>query len=306
MNWDEIEDLGMICTKDWNKNSKTQYGYYTEWWFNYGWSVGGNCLEDLSGNGEWTLALQSDTPNYIVNEGKTYTGIYTGTVYTAGQTLDLKDVIAANGGDDIGYKTDGKSYFHYTVNGAEAGARDFSAQISDGTLSRLPSTKEAFSRFAYLAGIGGLNVCPYPSAFNGTSSVTYFTSGTFFADGKNRATQALVADKPEGPYRVFGQPLTPVGDGEIAIIPLKEDLSAPDGEPTVLFKASESGWAEEITPGNLRGIVTDGPWLVRENDKLTMFWSSFYQGEYAVGMLESETASVFGPWKHADKMLSVA
>ena len=79
MNWDEIEDLGMLCTKEWNKNAKTQYGYYTEWWFNYGWSVGGNCLEDLSGNGEWTFALQSDTPNYIVNEGKTYTGIYTGT-----------------------------------------------------------------------------------------------------------------------------------------------------------------------------------------------------------------------------------
>lgn len=178
MNWDEIEDLGMICTKEWNKNSKTQYGYYTEWWFNYGWSVGGNCLEDLSGNGEWTFALQSDTPNYIVNEGRTYTGVYTGTVYKAGETLDLKDVIDAAAGDDIGYKTDSKSYFNYTVNGVDTGARDFSAQIADGTLSQLPSTREAFSRFAYLAGIGGLNVCPYPSAFNGTSSVTYFTSGT--------------------------------------------------------------------------------------------------------------------------------
>jgi len=178
MNWDEIEDLGLICTKEWNSDAKTQYGYYTEWWFNYGWSVGGNCLEDLSGEGEWTFALQSDVPNYIVGKGKTYTGVYTGTVYQAGDTLDRKDVLDAKAGDDIGYDTDNKSYFHYTVNGSEAKVRDFSAQIADGTLTELPSTKEAFSRFAYLAGVGGLNVCPYPSAFNGTSSVSYFTSGT--------------------------------------------------------------------------------------------------------------------------------
>ncbi len=178
MNWDEIEDLGLLCTKERNSDSKTQYGYYTEWWFNYGWSVGGNCLEDLSGEGEWTFALQSHTPNYIVLDGKTYTGTYTGTLYKSGETLNLKDVLDAAAGDDIGYETDGSSYFHYTVNGNEAGARDFSAEIANGTLAELPSTQEAFSRFVYLAGVGGLNVCPYPSAFNGTSSVSYFTSGT--------------------------------------------------------------------------------------------------------------------------------
>ena len=220
MNWDEIEDLGLICTKDRNSNSKTQYGYYTEWWFNYGWSVGGNCLEDLSGSGEWTFALQSDTPNYIVNEGKTYTGIYTGTTYQAGETLDLKDVINAKTGDDIGYKTDSKTYFSYTVNGADAGARDFSAQISDGTLTELPSTRKAFSRFAYLAGIGGLNVCPYPSAFNGTSSVSYFTSGTLallVEKISNHATiEKTMADDwgiaPLPEYKIYENPEDPADD----------------------------------------------------------------------------------------------
>lgn len=220
MNWDEIEDLGLICTKDRNSNSKTQYGYYTEWWFNYGWSVGGNCLEDLSGNGEWTFALQSDTPNYIVNEGKTYTGVYTGTTYQAGETLDLKDVINANAGDDIGYKTDSKTYFSYTVNGADTGARDFSAQIADGTLTELPSTRKAFSRFAYLAGIGGLNVCPYPSAFNGTSSVSYFTSGTLAllvekisnhdTIEKTMADDWGIAPLPE--YKIYENPEDPDDD----------------------------------------------------------------------------------------------
>lgn len=178
MNWDEIEDLGMICTKEKNAGSPSQYGYYTEWWFNYGWSVGGDCLEDLSGEGAWTYSLAGNNPNYIVGEGKSYTGVYTGTVYNAGDTLDVKDIVNAVAGDTISYETDGKSYFNYTVNGTTAEMRDFSAELTDGTLTELPSIRDAISRFMNLAGIGGLNVCPYPGAFNGTSATTYFTSGS--------------------------------------------------------------------------------------------------------------------------------
>ncbi len=176
MNWDEIEDLGMLCSKAHNGSSKTQYGYYTEWWFNYAWSTGGDCIEDISGNGDWVYTLPSEVPNYIVAEGKTYTGIYTGTTYAAGETLDIKDVLEAAKGDTIGVETDGESYMNFTVNGTKAGYRDFSAQIADGTLSELPSTKEAFSRFVYLAGEGGMNVCPSPAVV-GSSTPQYFTSG---------------------------------------------------------------------------------------------------------------------------------
>ncbi len=178
MNWDEIEDLGMICTKSKNSDSPTQYGYYTEWWFNYGWSVGGDCLEDTTGNGDWTYALAGDLPNYIVGEGKTYTGVYSGITYNGGDTLEIRDIVDAKQGDAISWDTDGKTYFYYTVNGEEAAVRDFSSETADGTLTELPSIRTAFSRFCYLAGVGGLNVCPYPGAFNGTSSTTYFTSGS--------------------------------------------------------------------------------------------------------------------------------
>jgi len=37
----------------------------------------------------------------------------------------------------------------------------------------------------------------------------FYMFGSFMADGKMRATQALVSDKPEGPFQVFGKPLTP-------------------------------------------------------------------------------------------------
>ena len=158
----------------------------------------------------------------------------------------------------------------------------------------------------------------------------FYMFATFYADGKFRVTQALVADKPQGPYQVWSKPLTPldwmsldgtlyvedsipylvfchewlqVGDGEIALIPLKEDLSGPSGEAKILFFASESGWAHSINVGEKEGIVTDGPWLVKSEDELLMFWSSFHCGSYAVGMAVSESGTIVGPWKHLDSLL---
>ncbi len=176
MNWDELDDIAMICTKTWNPKSASQYGFYTEWWFNYGWSIGGDCIEDVTGNGEWRYSLPSDDPNYIVNEGCTYTGLYTGTVYAAGETLDIKDILLANPGDAIDTASENNTTFYYTVNGQKAELRDFSAEISDGTLDELPSIRTAVKRFYSLAGQGGKNVCPYPSVFASTSSTDFFGS----------------------------------------------------------------------------------------------------------------------------------
>ena len=37
----------------------------------------------------------------------------------------------------------------------------------------------------------------------------FYMLASFCAEGKMRATQALVADRPEGPFEVCGKPLTP-------------------------------------------------------------------------------------------------
>ena len=159
----------------------------------------------------------------------------------------------------------------------------------------------------------------------------FYMFASFYAEGKMRATQALVADNPEGPFHVLGEPLTPtdwmcldgtlyvedgqpylvfshewlqVDDGEIAFVPLKEDLSGAAGEPEVLFTASESGWATNASPSDDKIVyVTDGPWLVKEDDLLTMFWSSFCNGSYAVGSAVSTTGKLKGPWKHSKNLL---
>ena len=158
----------------------------------------------------------------------------------------------------------------------------------------------------------------------------FYMLASFLAEGRMRATQALVSEIPQGPFRVFGEPLTPsdwmcldgtlyvehdvpflvfchewaqIGDGEIAMIPLKKDLSGANGEAKVIFKASESGWAQPIELEQWRGIVTDGPFLVKEGRELLMFWSSFRDDVYAVGMAVSESGELAGPWKHLNKLL---
>ena len=96
MNWDEVEDLAMIFTPAEQYNPEagtkfgTDYGYFTEWWFNYGWSVGGDCLTDLSGEGDWNFSLLDASPNYYVTQDG-FKGEYSGKTYVKGETLSHLD-----------------------------------------------------------------------------------------------------------------------------------------------------------------------------------------------------------------------
>ena len=117
-------------------------------------------------------------PNYIVTAGNIYAGLYTGKLYVAGETIELADVINAAPWDTISYKSEGDTTFYYTVNGARAQVRsDIIEKKNAGVLNELPCTQEAFKRFCMLACVGGLNICPYPSAFNGTNACQYFSAG---------------------------------------------------------------------------------------------------------------------------------
>ena len=152
----------------------------------------------------------------------------------------------------------------------------------------------------------------------------YYLFGSCKANGKCRATQIFVCDTPDGtfkpltdkpitpdgwecldgtffvengvPYTVFSHEWLQVKDGEIWAMPLTDDLTAPAGEPKLLFKASDNPDVSElggVAPGN---YVTDGPFLYREDGKLKMIWSSFYKNRYLV--LEAESDSLLGKWTH--------
>ena len=56
MTVEEELELAKLLTNSINPSSPTTYGFYTEWWFNYVWSVGGDCLgKDEEGHYKWTL-----------------------------------------------------------------------------------------------------------------------------------------------------------------------------------------------------------------------------------------------------------
>lgn len=156
----------------------------------------------------------------------------------------------------------------------------------------------------------------------------YYMFASFHNPEKNRASQIMRAEKPEGPYEVWSSPITPdgwysldatfhvdeagqpwavfchewtqIGTGEICAVKLTDDLRGTVGEPITLFAASEAPWVtpnEEKLIAGKKCMVTDGPFIVKDEGALTMFWSSFSNGNYAEGMAVSESGSVLGPWK---------
>ena len=186
MNWDEVEDMAMEFTPAYNSADAekygSDYGYFTECWFPYGWSVGGDCLQDLTGNGDWNFSLMDTSANYIVAEGKTYTGHYTGTVYQAGETLEFVDKFNVPKGAMM--TADSKGGYTYEGNAVAIHA-DVKAAEADGALLELPSMKEAFLRYlrlgtkttADIEGSGGYALSPNPNIFTNRTALNYFCSG---------------------------------------------------------------------------------------------------------------------------------
>lgn len=96
------------------------------------------------------------------------------------------------------------------------------------------------------------------------------------------------------PYIVYCHEWVQIDDGAIEMRPLKKDLSAPTAPPTRLFCASAADWVDKR-----RTIVTDGCFLYRtKTGKLLMTWSSWSNGKYSIGIAESTTGRLSGPWKH--------
>ena len=161
----------------------------------------------------------------------------------------------------------------------------------------------------------------------------YYMFATFKAEGVRRRTQILIADSPQESFLpISDKPVTPhdwecldgtffvdaddqpwivfchewvqVGDGEICAMRLSDDLTTAIGQPQLLFRASEAPWSHQINSKGRIGYVTDGPWLHRtKNNQLLMLWSSFSNGDYAVGIAKSVSGSIIGPWEQVPEPL---
>jgi len=151
----------------------------------------------------------------------------------------------------------------------------------------------------------------------------YYIISTFRAKGTYRGCQCLVADNPLGPFApIRNELVTPPGwqcldgtlyedrqgkpwmifchewvqvyDGQMAAIPLSDDLGSAIGNPIILFRGSDAPW--KISQSS-RNFVTDGCFLWRcKNDDLIMLWSSFSDTGYTTGYAKSMFGDIKGPW----------
>jgi beta-xylosidase len=118
----------------------------------------------------------------------------------------------------------------------------------------------------------------------------------------------LYVDRDGKPWMIFCHEWVQVGNGEICLIPLSDDLKAASAGPRLLFRAAEAPWAKPLPerPGRPSpAYVTDGPNMyTSENGDLLMLWSSFNeQHRYCIGVARSESGLVTGPWKQSGEPL---
>lgn len=64
MNWEEQRVFLKYFTKRYNSSDTSEYGYVSEYWFNYGWSVGGDVM-GFDGE-QYDFTLLDESENYIV------------------------------------------------------------------------------------------------------------------------------------------------------------------------------------------------------------------------------------------------
>lgn len=175
MNWEEQRNVLKYFTPEYNPKATTNYGFVSEKWFNYGWSVGG----DVMGfNGEdYDFTLFDKRPNYMVTQDNTKIGNST---YNAGDIVRYEDRVngiekaatkpsniyaiesqynaakeyvslQVNSGTVVD-ESDGKTYYGYGVANPETGSGDNwfnTAQIAmvlgvpDGIKARMENTRAA-------------------------------------------------------------------------------------------------------------------------------------------------------------------
>ncbi|MBO4962978.1 MAG: extracellular solute-binding protein [Clostridia bacterium] len=231
MSWDEVRELAAVISASASTETSTVYGYHTEWWFAYGWSVGGDCIEYIDGQdvnvydggGFYDFTLVDDTKNYMANETVTVNG----TQYAAGEIVSYNDKLQNEAA------LAGKNNKHATA--------VYASEITNNPskFTQLPSQREAFVEFVLLStdtdvvieGKNGYNICPKPTSLGGDGAKT-----TTF---KNKQLGMLV----DGRWNVTDFRDTVTFEWDVAPLPVYKVYNT-DG--TVKAKGLESGHSGSV------------------------------------------------------------
>lgn len=136
MSWDETTDLARAMMDE----ELCDYGFFTEWWFSYGWSVGGDCVEyvtDTDGNGYYDFTLSDATYNYIVADNAQPFKV-NGHTYQPGEIISYQDKFTAE-------------TYNNPDNATQANIRpEITSAVASKQLNQLPSQLDAFLEFCAL------------------------------------------------------------------------------------------------------------------------------------------------------------
>ncbi len=100
------------------------------------------------------------------------------------------------------------------------------------------------------------------------------------------ATLFVWQDKP---YLYFSYEwTTPEGDGAIYVAELSNDLKTIVGTPKRVIDGKTSGVAIELVSGAYRGYVAEGPYAVKEDGKIALYWSAISKDGYCVARNTAE------------------
>lgn len=157
----------------------------------------------------------------------------------------------------------------------------------------------------------------------------YYLVTTLGSEDRLKGIYVLKADRPEGPFQIYSERLTPedsdcidgtiwMENGKIYLVysysfengqsgqmhcrQLSQDLTRAVTKPVTLFYAQEAPWAKPVPFAKeefgMDGDVyfTDGPCLFHKGGRLYMTWSSWGDNGYAVGLAYSGSGKVDGPW----------
>lgn len=139
-----------------------------------------------------------------------------------------------------------------------------------------------------------------------TGPFTYVTQLTPFGQ---ECIDGTIYQKDNRSYLVYSHTFEDSPKGDMCALELADNWESPLGEPFKLFSADEANWANPIpfakSEFGLDGDIyfSDGPSLFEKDGQLLMLWSSWGTKGYSVGLAQSTSGEMTGPWVQTEEAL---
>ena len=187
MSWDETVALARAMMKE----KLCNFGFYTDQWYSYLWSVGGNSIS-VAEDGSYQFTLGDTTPNYIVKDEYKGTLTIGKNAYSAGQIVSYADKTASGNWKEycnqlpsakdallefcslsmdvseiVGTKSDGSSFYgkgNVSMGETSLGTQEAKGLFSIGEIGMYVGGREdtAFLRETSSLAAGSWDVAPLP------------------------------------------------------------------------------------------------------------------------------------------------